>query len=215
MLTLSPWFALFAAAVASPPPDNADPPKCDKASSAISRALSRHAVADQRERKKRLYDGMAERDAERLAFVMTQLNAATICRERDAFNAGIILQHGEKPPHFLAGWHLFSWSCQQGREDACSWAALAWDRHLVSQGKPQWYGSQFQGQLDPDTGEHLGMCLVELESGCTDAERLAAGRPVLAEVVSGTYLRNQQETPPKASLKTLAEAGLICKAEPW
>jgi hypothetical protein len=157
---------------------------------------------------------MAERDAERLAFVMTQLETATICRERDGFNAGIILQHGEAPAHFLTGWHLFSWSCQQGRADACSWGALAWDRHLVSQGKPQWYGSQFIGRLHPDTGEHH-MCLVELEPGCTDADRLAAGRPVLAEVISGTYQRNQQEAPLNASLETLVEAGLICKAEPW
>ena len=197
------------------PPQAPGAPVCSADDPRLRSALRDYAKADQKERKKRDYEGMAERDAVRLVAVAELVAVGAICGVDDAYNAGVVLQHSSESAEHRLAWGLFSWACAEGREDACSWATLAWDRHLVSAGHPQWYGTQFQGQLDPDTGEHLGMCLVALDGRATDQERTAMGRGTLVEVMSSTYRRNDREPPSEPTYEQLMEDGLVCEPKPW
>jgi hypothetical protein len=173
------------------------------------------ARADQRERRRQDYDGMEDRDAARLATVHAAVDAGRLCRPGDAWNAGVVLQHsGATADHTLA-WELFSWACAEGIGRACDWAPLAWDRSLVSAGRPQWYGSQFQGKLDPVTGDHLATCLVAVDPAATDADRAAAGAPVLAEVVRRTYAQNGRDAPASPTVDQLVADGLVCEPKAW
>jgi hypothetical protein len=206
---------LFPVAFAGPPPTSVEPPPCLDASLRVHRQLHRNARADQRERRKRQYEGMAERDAARLHYVHEQFNAQRVCTVKDAWNAAVVLQHSARSGDHLLAWSLFQWACEEGVNEACSWVGLAWDRHLVSKGERQWYGTQWVARLDPDTNEHLGMCLVALDGGATDVERVDAHRDPLSVIVTRTFTMNEQQTPPEPTLETLAEAGLICEPTPW
>ena len=201
--------------LAGPPPTTVEPPACLQPEAGVSRTLKKNARDDQLERRKRRYDGMAERDDQRLAYVREQLEAKRICSAKDAWNAGVVLQHSMTSQDHLEAWRLFRWACDQGLSDACGWSALAWDRHLVSKGELQWYGTQWVGKLDPVTNEHVGMCLVRLEPGATDEVRVALGRQTLEELVQQAFIRNELVAPEELTLEALDTQGLVCDPVAW
>ena len=208
------WF-LISMAFAGPPPSAVESPPCLEASGTVRRHLRKNAASDQRERREHQYDGMAERDAVRLAYVHEQRAAQRVCTAKDAHNAAVVLQHSLLSDDHHAAWALFFSACERGVSDACPWVGLAWDRHLVSKGEPQWYGTQWVARFDRDTQERLGMCLVALDGGATDAERALAHRDPLSEVVARNYAMNEQEAPKDLSLQALEEAGWVCEPAPW
>lgn len=199
-------------ALAGPPPDQADlPTPCTDRDA--GREVRRIARSDQQDRKN-WSDGMEARDAERLAAVHALLAEGRICKPKTAFAAGVVLQHSPKRADFAEAHRLFRHALDQGHEPARRWAALAWDRFLVSGGEPQWFGTQRQGQ-HADDGSFLFQCLVAVDPAATDTDRAAYGVEALAEQIAGVYTTNGKPVPDAPTLAQLEADGLVCEPFAW
>jgi hypothetical protein len=193
------------------PPETVAAPECRVADPDIQARLEQNATDDQREREQRQYDGLAERDAVRLAFANKQVQAGRICTANDARNAAVVFQHSLETADHKQAWRLSRWACESGHAEACDWVAIAWDRALVSAGKAQWYGSQWVAK----PGSKGVMCLVAVDPKATDADRTAAGWRPLSETLLRTWVINKLEPPARPCLKNLQKAGLVCAPAKW
>jgi hypothetical protein len=76
---------------------------------------------------------------------------------RDNFHAALVLLYGEQSAHYELARSFAQRAAQQGESRAWSVSAMAWDRWLLSLGKPQRFGTQIikkggrwsLGELDP------------------------------------------------------------------
>jgi hypothetical protein len=186
-------------------------PECRETDASVQAELAHNAQADQRERSERLYDGLAERDALRLAYANEQIQAGRICTADDARHAAVVLQHSLVTADHKQAWRLSRWSCDQGLTEACAWVTLAWDRALVSAGEAQWFGSQWVAK--PDTSGV--MCLVAVDPAATDTDRAAAGFRSLSETLVRSWTINNLAPPPEPTVADLVNAGLVCPPVRW
>jgi len=192
-------------------PPSTEAPACSGADA--RRELVRHAKADQRDRNQWV-DDMASRDAVRLAAVHRIVSEGRVCSGKSAFAAGVVLQHSAKRADFALAHRMFRFAADEGVKGAERWAALAWDRYLVSGGEPQWFGTQFQGQ-HADDGAFLFQCLVAVDPESTDADRIAIGALPLSERIAGVYRTNGKEIPSELTMDALEADGFVCEPVVW
>lgn len=92
----------------------------------------------------------------------------------DYFHAASIFQHGETPEHFLLAHTLAYQGAKRGYAACFCLMATAYDRVLISQGRPQKYGTQY-------VIRHGRRVLYDVDPATTDAERAEWHVPPLAQ----------------------------------
>jgi len=122
---------------------------------------------------------IAPRDAERRRLVKEIMSRGEVRAAEDFFNAALIFQHGETPDDFRLAYALVTIASAMtpDRIGPKAAACSAWDRLLVSLGRPQWYGTQFIPSKVPGKFE---LAPVD-ETAVTDEERKSRGVPILQE----------------------------------
>lgn len=119
---------------------------------------------------------VAPRDAARRKRVGEIVEAGDLKVAADYYHAAMVFQHGEledfKRAHDLA---VRATELDPGHDKAKHLAASAMDRWLMSQGKPQRYGTQFVREKGGVWKLH------EVDPTVTDEERARWGVPPLAE----------------------------------
>ncbi len=131
---------------------------------------------DQKDRTERLWEKdpelMAERDLSRLRKVLELVENDQLVKPSDFLHAAMILQHGSETRHYELAHELAQKAADQGYVPEVGevnplWlAAAAKDRSLMSQGKPQLYGTQ--SKRDTMEGPWY---LYQVDPSITDEER--------------------------------------------
>lgn len=103
----------------------------------------------------------------------------------DYFHAGIIFMHGDCPDDFWQAYTLFLKAVDQNYQGAKRFAAAAFDKWLMYQGKPQKFGLQYV----PD-GVRLRIWDVDPET--TDKERADWDVPTLEELFKNVMDVNER-----------------------
>ncbi len=118
---------------------------------------------------------VAPRDAARRARVREMLAAKEVRTAVDYFHAAMVFQHGEPPDDYALARELALEAVKlDPTNDRAKWlAAAAEDRHLMNQGKPQRYGTQFH-KVDGR------WALYDVDPSVTDEERAKWNVPPLA-----------------------------------
>ena len=121
---------------------------------------------------------IAKRDAQRRAQVLAELAAGRIQSSADYFNAALVMQHGESVEEIRMAHALttISASLDPLNRNAIWLKAASWDRILLRQKQPQWYGTQYVR----DASGKWALYEVD-ETAVTDAERIELAAPTLAE----------------------------------
>ncbi|NII12178.1 hypothetical protein [Oleiagrimonas sp. C23AA] len=90
------------------------------------------------------WNQVKRRDAARLAKVSRMLAKGQVRTGDDYFNAAVIFQHGPSVADTRTAFALASLAArlEPGNHQASTLMADAWDRLLMRQGQPQWYGTQ-------------------------------------------------------------------------
>ena len=125
------------------------------------------------------WNSVNARDTERRAKTLELLRAGKIRTSDDFLHAAYIFQHGKSIEDFRLALSL-AWlaaSINPNNEDAKAMTAAAWDRLLMNQGQPQWYGTQYQKFGDGDWMLHDVQ-----EDAVSDEERNALNVPTLKEL---------------------------------
>lgn len=106
---------------------------------------------------------------------------------RDNFHAALVLLYGEKTSHYELA-RLFAYrSATMGESRAWCLQAMAWDRWLISMGKPQRFGTQI---IKKDGRWSLGA----LDERVTDNDRaLYAVPPLVFQQHRADKLHNQED----------------------
>ena len=121
---------------------------------------------------------MMQRDAQRRVQVHAELAAGRVRTSADFYNAALVMQHGQglediRMAHALA---TIASSLDPLDRSARWLKAASWDRMMTTQGKSQWYGTQFSQDSD---GKWILMKIDE--TAVTDAQRIELAVPTLAE----------------------------------
>ncbi|MCJ0824895.1 hypothetical protein MQC88_02795 [Luteimonas sp. 50] len=148
---------------------------------------------------------MSKADAARREQVQAMLAAGTVRSANDYYHAAMVFQHGDTLADFRLANALATLAMQldSGNEHYRWLAGASWDRLLMRQMQPQWYGTQYKGDA-------RGMYLFPVASDAvSDAERTAMVGHTLAESLAhlataasemGLPVRN-----PAPTLETLRE----------
>ncbi len=118
---------------------------------------------------------MIVEDRERRIEVMGYLEAGQVNRPDDLLHAALIFQHGDCPAHYTLAAQLAERAAKQERPDAYWLYAAAIDRYLLSIGRLQRYGMQYNASPDGQ----IFLCPVNTDF--PDEERLKIGLVTLAE----------------------------------
>ncbi len=118
------------------------------------------------------YHQLRERNRQRRESVQDILQSGKSLSGEDYFRACIIFLHGDGPEDFWRAYTCALQSVERGYPPARQFAAAAYDRWLMYQGKPQKFGLQYV----PD-GEKLRVW--DVDPTTTDAERAAWDVPPL------------------------------------
>ena len=163
-------------------------------SAADSERLRTIVQADQADRQgtasPEQWKGISKRDTERRAQVQAELVAGRIRSAADFYNAALVMQHGQTLEEIRLA-HSFASiaSTLDPLDRTARWLkAASWDRMLMRQNKPQWYGTQY---VTDSTGKVVLYTIDE--SAVTDADRIEMAAPTLAEAKK----RAASFTPPK------------------
>jgi hypothetical protein len=127
---------------------------------------------------------MLQRDKARRQRVETLLANAPLLDAEDYFHAAMIFLHGETPEHFLQAHTLAYKGARQGHSACFRLMAAAYDRVLMSQGRPQKYGTQY-------IIRHGRWTLYEVDPAITDAQRAQWNVPPLAQSLQKAEEMNQ------------------------
>ena len=121
---------------------------------------------------------VAAEDTTRRIRVLDLLHSAKVRTPTDYYNAALIFQHGLAVEDIRLAYSLatVAYALDQNLHDAKWLSAAAWDRMLMMQGRPQWYGTQFVRH----DKEPFELYVVD-ETAVTDEDRRAFGVPTLAE----------------------------------
>jgi hypothetical protein len=115
-------------------------------------------------------------DIQRRNDVLSLLKSVEIFSAQDLIYAAFIFQHGECTEHYLFAHRLAQIALEAGDPDARWIYAATLDRHLMSLGKPQKFGTQYVG-----TGEDFR--LYPVDPSTTDEERAQYNVPPLSEAL--------------------------------
>jgi hypothetical protein len=129
------------------------------------------------------------RDAERRTKTLELLRGGKIRTSDDFLHAAYIFQHGKAIEDFRLALSL-AWlaaSINPNNEDAKSLTASAWDRLLMNQGQPQWYGTQYQR-----FGDGAWMLHEVQEGAVSDEQRNALNVPTLKELKEHAKMLNDK-----------------------
>lgn len=111
------------------------------------------------------------RDAQRRARVAVLLSEGALHSAEDFYAAALVYQHGQSLADFARARELAAEAARRGHPQALWLAAAAWDRWLMTAGRPQRFGTQYlHGRLHP------------VDPEVSDAERAAWGFPPRAEL---------------------------------
>jgi hypothetical protein len=161
LLTLSACLALAPARAAdATPPDNPD-----RSGDFTQLTQAQLAAMDQRDQARRT-------EAQRL------LRSGAVRTSRDYTHLAMLYQHGGSVDDIRLA-YSFAWiaaSLDPANKEARWLSAAAWDRLLVRQGRPQWYGTQFN-KSSPESPWTID----PVEPFVTDEERARYGVPPLSE----------------------------------
>jgi hypothetical protein len=123
------------------------------------------------------WSALKTQDAERRAEVMQMLRSGQLRHVVDFSNAALIFLHGETADDIRLAFS-FAWIARSLAPEFKEYnmPATAWDRILMFENQPQWYGTQYTTN---DKGR------IELyrvnETAVTDTERARMGVPPLSE----------------------------------
>jgi len=166
-MLLAAFLLAFTATVAAaePPSDNA--------------ALAQLFEQDQRARSGADIDwaALALADADRRARVQAMLAAAEVRTADDYYHAAMVFQHGDTLADYRLANALATLAMQlePGNKHYRWLAGASWDRLLMRQLQPQWYGTQYKGDAQ-------GMYLYPVaEDAVTEDERVHMVGHTLAE----------------------------------
>lgn len=121
---------------------------------------------------------LKRRDKKRKEAVLFLYDLDSIKTSLDYHHAAYILQHGETLQDFALAHEFAKKSIELGDESAKWLFAATLDRYLLSTGKPQKYGTQFQVNRDGD------LDLVKpIDETVTDEERAKYNVPPLSEAI--------------------------------
>lgn len=120
---------------------------------------------------------VSERDRQRRERVNELLAAGAAKTGADYLAAALVFQHGNTLEDFARARELAAEAARKGHPAGLWLTAAAWDRWLMTAGKPQRFGTQYQ--LDEATKQ---MRLYPVDPTVTDAERERWGFPPLAEI---------------------------------
>jgi hypothetical protein len=120
-------------------------------------------AADQADRATGRFVLDASRDAARLARVEALDRAGHVATPADRFHAALVLQHGRCPRHFRRAFELANDAARAGVPGADGLRRAAYDRWMLSEGRPQRYGTQVavsppgEGECGSDGGRRGGV----------------------------------------------------------
>ena len=120
-----------------------------------------------------------EEDEDRREEVLALLNAGRVKTAKDFYNAAMVFQHGASADDIRLAFSL-AWisATMDPKATSSRWlTAAAWDRIMMHEGVPQWYGTQFTKSKPEAPWE-----LYEVdETVVDDEERIRMGVPTLKE----------------------------------
>lgn len=156
----------------------------------VNAELARLHEEDQKDRMTQPIDWsvVGKRDDERLKRTKEIAEAGGLREAEDYYHAAMILQHSSKTEDYDRAhqWCLKAVELDPELPDARWLAAATKDRSLMSQGKPQLYGTQFK-RVDGK------MILWEVDPSITDEERAKWDVPPLAEAKKRAEEMNKKE----------------------
>jgi len=114
-------------------------------------------------------------DHQRQVEVMHYLQAGVVNSAEDLYHAAMIFQHGNCPEHFKLANLLAKMAIENGSDRARWLYAATLDRYLMSEGRPQQFGTQFVTIGKTGTWE-----LYDFDPATTDEERARYNVPPLA-----------------------------------
>ena len=124
-------------------------------------------------------DVIGQRDAERRTRTLEILRSGEVRTSEDFRHAAYVFQHGETIEDYRLALSL-AWmaaTIDPNNEDAKWLTAAAWDRLLMNQGQPQWYGTQYRTN---DGGSSWRLYDIQ-EGAVTDEQRQELNVPTLDE----------------------------------
>ncbi|HEX8955755.1 MAG TPA: hypothetical protein VF798_05755, partial [Burkholderiaceae bacterium] len=117
---------------------------------------------------------IAQHDAERAERTLTLLREGAVRTPTDYCRAALIFHHGDsldkKKLAYSLAWIGFQ--LDPSNRDCALISAQAWDRILITQGKPQWYGTQYGGR---DANSNLSGLLPIDKDAVSNEERARYG----------------------------------------
>ena len=144
--------------------------------------------ADQQERRDGQSDGMAQRDEKRREQVEHLIAGGQLNSADDYFHAAMLFQHGRHADHYRRAHEFAVRAAELGSENGRWLAAAAYDRWLMSEGKPQKYGTQYRA----DGGRWV---LYDVDPQTTDEERAEWNVPPLRDAIARAA-QLTKESPP-------------------
>lgn len=121
--------------------------------------------------------GIFKRDQERRKRAAEIIEQGGLKIAEDYYHAAMIFQHGEGPDDFKKANELAKQAMDLGLEEAKWLYAASLDRLLLSEGKPQKFGTQYWQEAD---GAEI--VLREVDPSTTDEERAKYNIHPLAEI---------------------------------
>ncbi len=131
------------------------------------------------------WSAMAARDQQRRERVNELLAAGAVETGADYFHAAMVLQHGDTLASYRQACELAATARRLGDHRGAWLAAAALDRWLVSSGRPQRFGTQYQVR----DGRWI---LSPVDDTTTDAERARWNVPPLAAAQARTAAMNRE-----------------------
>jgi hypothetical protein len=113
-------------------------------------------------------------DVQRRKEVLEYLAAGELASGQALYAAAMVLQHGNCAEHYRWANELAGKAVEQGMQEAKWLYAATLDRYLLSQGKPQKFGTQYQAVGDR-------WKLLPVDPATTDEERARYDLPPLSE----------------------------------
>ena len=163
---------------------------CKEKGRAMDEELLRIYEDDQADRRGHpLTSEAQERDRQRRQRVQELIEAGALADAPDYFHAAVVFQHGEHLDDFWRVYELARRSMDLGNRT--NLAALAYDRWLMHQGKPQKFGSQSRLV----NGRYV---MWKTDPATTDAKRAAWHMPPLAKLQRQVDACNRDLPPPSA-----------------
>ena len=131
---------------------------------------------------------IAKRDAARRSKVQVELAAGRVHTSADFYNAALVMQHGDTFEEIRMAHALATIAASLDPLDrSARWLkAASWDRLLLRQKKPQWYGTQYVS----DASGKWALSQID-ETAVTDADRVELAVPTLAEAKKRVEVMNR------------------------